>query len=163
MIINIRNVLTNKKRKQLIEDCQPFLYDSDQMKRMYDPIKYFPGKQTLPNLHGKTKFKDIITYFIDTIRKESELDLEFPGKCWINWTNGKKTDISWHTHPSDYAVVYYIKTLPFFNNGTLFRDGLVKAPQNSILVFPAHLEHTAPSCPFRFERYTLSFNLNIVR
>ena len=164
MIINIKNVLTNKKRKQLIEDCQPLLYDSDQLRRIYNPTLFYAGKQTLSNLQFKPQFQPIITYFVDIICKESGLDLELQeGKCWINSTDGKKENINWHVHTSDYAVVYYIKTLPFFNNGTLFRNGFIKAPQNSLLIFPAHLEHSAPTCPFQFERYTLSFNLNIVR
>ena len=161
MIINLRNVLTNKKRKQLIEDCQPFLYDSDQIKRMHDSIKYFPGKQTLPNLHGKTKFKDIIDRFTNLSVKKYGFDLQ-PEKCWINWTNGKKENISWHTHPTDYALVYYIQT-PFFSGGTLFRERFIKAPQNSMLVFPAALEHSAPRALFPCDRYTLALNLNIVR
>ena len=44
------------------------------------------------------------------------------------------------------------------DNSTIFIN-----PIHGELFFPAHLEHSAPTCPFRFERYTLSFNLNIVR
>ena len=81
-------------------------------------------------------------------------------RSWINWTNGDKKDIGWHRHDADLSVVYYIKIpLPLFSNGTLFRDGFVKAPQNSLLIFPSHLEHTAPSSPFRFDRYTLAMDL----
>ena len=71
-------------------------------------------------------------------------------KSWINWTNGKKKDIQWHNHKDsgDLSLVYYMKTFPFFSNGTLFRRWMVKAPQNSILIFPCHIEHTAPTCPF---------------
>ncbi len=162
----IKNILTNKERKKLIEDCQQFLYDSSQLNVICKDQTYYPGKQTLPNLHIKYQFKNISTYFCDIIKKESGLNLEVARKgCWINWTNGKKKDINWHTHTGDgdYAVVYYIKTFPFFSNGTLFKDGLIKAPQNSLLFFPAHILHSAPSSPLRFERYTLAMNLNIVR
>ena len=50
---------------------------------------------------------------------------------------------------------------PFFSNGTLFKDyGLVKAKQNSMLLFPSHLDHATPSSPLRFKRQTWAINLN---
>ena len=59
------------------------------------------------------------------------------------------------------VAVYYIKTLPFFNSGTLFEDGFVRAPQNSMIIFPAHLLHTTPKYPFPFiDRYVMSIDLN---
>ena len=74
------------------------------------------------------------------------------------------TPLSWHSHYTNdnvsFASVYYLQTLPFFSNGTLFEDRFVRAPQNSMIIFPAHLVHTAPTSPFRFDRYTLSLNLN---
>ena len=98
---------------------------------------------------------------LELVYKRTGLVLEV-SKSWVNWTNGSKKDIAWHIHPSQYSLVYYMKTpLPFFNNGTLFRKGLFKAPQNSIIVFPGSMEHTAPSSPFRFNRYSLAMELNI--
>ena len=150
----IHNVLSNKDRKKLIKDCQPLLQDFGEG---------FPGKQTSSTLHLHFNFISPIKDMIRIIVKETGLDLVVADKAWINWTNGSKKDIAWHRHPEcDYASVYYIKTpIPFFSNGTVFKDGLVRAPQNSMIIFPAHLLHTAPSSPFRFGRYTMAINLNI--
>ena len=50
----------------------------------------------------------------------------------------------------------------FVGNGTLFEDGFVRAPQNSMIIFPAHLLHTTPKYWFPFvDRYVMSLNLNI--
>ena len=156
----IKNVLSNKKRKELIKDCHPFLLSADDLtKRMG---VYYKSKQTL-DISSKSPFRFVIKYMVELVEKETKLKLMYDN-CWINLSQGKKEEIMWHNHKGyDFALVYYIKTLPFFNNGTLFRNGFIKAPQNSLLLFPANLEHTAPSCPFRSERYTLSMNLNIVR
>ena len=71
-----------------------------------------------------------------------------------------KEDIFYHQHTSDYSCVYYIKTLPYFNSGTLFKDyGFVRAKQNSLILFPSHLYHSTPGSIFRFKRYTMAFDL----
>ena len=147
------NVLSNQERKKLIKDCQPLLQDLGEE---------YPGKQTKCGLHLHPDFLSPIKDMVRIIFKETGLDLVVADMAWINWTNGSKKDVAWHTHECDYALVYYIKTpLPFFSNGTLFEDGFVRAPQNSMIIFPAHLIHTAPSSPFRFDRYTMAINLNI--
>ena len=74
--------------------------------------------------------------------------------------------MNWLSHyPSKHVwavAVYYIKTLPFFSSGTLFEDGFVRAPQNSMIIFPAHFLHATPTYPFPFiDRYVLSINLTI--
>tara|TARA_B100000287_G_scaffold234638_1_gene221000 strand:+ start:183 stop:683 length:501 start_codon:yes stop_codon:yes gene_type:complete len=156
----IKNVLTNKERKKLIKDCQPHLLDSEEMGRRSgkaSPPRY-PGKQTLGNIHVIPCFtspiEKIARVVADTVREDLILS-----KSWINWSTGKKTDMGWHTHPVDYSAVYYIKTFPLFSNGTLFEEGLFKAPQNSVLIFPSYLMHSAPSSPLRFSRYTLALDL----
>ncbi len=165
MIKVIKNVLTNDKRKKLLEDVQPLLVDGSTMSAYYGDLNLiFPGKQTHDTLHLHPDFISTIKYMVELVSKEIGKNFVIE-KAWANWTNGKKKDLAWHTHTKDgdYAIVYYMKTFPFFSNGTLFRDGLVKAPQNSMLIFPAELEHTAPSSPLRFGRYTLAMNLNISR
>ena len=53
-----------------------------------------------------------------------------------------------------------MKIFPFFSNGTLFKDyGLVKAKQNSLMIFDPTLEHTTPSSPLPLERYTWALDL----
>ena len=156
----IKNVLTNDEREKLLKDVQPLLVDGDSI-YLGKFNMWYAGRQTHPTLHLHPDFISTINYMVKLISKEMGKNFILD-KAWANWTNGKRKDILWHNHKDyDYAVVYYMKTLPFFNNGTLFKNGFIKAPQNSLLIFPAHLEHTAPSCPFRFERYTLAMNLNI--
>ena len=60
---------------------------------------------------------------------------------------------------AEWVAVYYIKTQPYFDNGTEFEHGVIKTPQNSLLLFPASLNHTAPTSPFRFDRYTMALDL----
>ena len=156
----IKNVLTNKERKKLIKDCQPYLMDGQNIDQLMKRDKRFPGKQTVASdFRDIPIFKDPLDKMLIKIRKKLDKDL-IADWAWVNWTNGKKEDIGWHTHwEFPYAAVYYMKTFPFFSNGTLFEDGLTKAPQNSVLIFPGYLNHTAPSSPFRFSRYTMAFNL----
>ena len=152
MIHLIKNVFTNKQRRKLLKDCQPLIVDMGPQ---------FPGRQTYAELHLHPDFTSSMNDILGIVYKEIGLSLVI-SKSWANWTNGNKKDIAWHIHHSQYSLVYYMKTpLPFFNNGTLFRKGLFKAPQNSIIVFPGSMEHTAPSSPFRFNRYSLAMELNI--
>ena len=154
MIHLIKNVFTNKQRRKLIKDCQPLLLERG---------PEFPGRQTHSTLYLHPDFISPINDILRIANKETGLNLEIKA-AWANWTNGKKKDIAWHSHNRhDYALVYYMKTFPFFSNGTLFREpiGFIKAPQNSMLVLPGHLDHTAPTSPFRFNRYTVAIDLNI--
>ena len=151
----IENVLTHDKRKKLLRDALPLLM-------VRGPN--FPGKQTHSRIHMLSFFRSTLNDIVGIVQEKTGLDLVI-GDSWINWTNGKKKDFSWHDHTKpigcDYALVYYLKTFPFFSNGTVFRGGFVKAPQNSLILFPSHLEHSAPTSPLRFDRYTLAMDLNI--
>ena len=152
MIHLIKNVFTNKQRRKLIKDCQPLIVDMGPQ---------FPGRQTYAELHLHPDFTSSMNDILGIVYKEIGLSLVI-SKSWANWTNGNKKDIAWHIHPSQYSLVYYMKTpLPFFNNGTLFRlpIGFVKAPQNSLLMFNPDLEHTAPTCPFPIDRYAFAMEM----
>tara|TARA_B100001250_G_scaffold88920_1_gene73719 strand:+ start:1403 stop:1906 length:504 start_codon:yes stop_codon:yes gene_type:complete len=160
----IHNVLSNQERKKLIKDIQPFLMDGEQLGKYYNTSLSFPGKQTIADLHQQPEFFSVIKKIEDIIKKEIDLDLKVE-KSWIKYSNSN-TQLNWHSHyPQDnvsFASVYYLQTLPFVGNGTLFEDGFVRAPQNSIIIFPAHLLHTTPKNLFPFiDRYVMSFNLNI--
>ena len=83
-----------------------------------------------------------------------KLDLLF---SWANLDYGEEKDMFWHTHPYDYSCIYYMKTNNDYG-GTLFKDkslNFVTAMQNSLILFNASLEHTAPPYPFHQKRYTL--------
>ena len=153
----IKNILTDKERKKLIKDVQPLLLSGEEMQKLLPGIEYKPGKRTFADIQLHPDFKIVQQRVVDKINKYTKLNV---GVCksWIFLTRGK--DKFWHTHPdADWAAVYYIRTFPFFNNGTLFRHGLFEAPQNSIIIFPSHLEHTAPTFPFRINRYTWGMDL----
>tara|TARA_Y100001938_G_C7754771_1_gene265659 strand:- start:17 stop:517 length:501 start_codon:yes stop_codon:yes gene_type:complete len=153
----IKNILTPKERKKLIKDVQPLLLNGEEMQKLLPGIEYKPGKRTLADIQLHPDFKVVQQRVVDKINKYTKLNV---GVCksWIFLTKGE--DKFWHTHPdADWAAVYYIRTLPFFNNGTLFRHGLFKAPQNSVIIFPSNLEHTAPTFPLRINRYTWGMDL----
>ena len=160
----IKNVLTNQERKKLIKDCQPYLMTGKEMSDMLFKEKNiitgrYPGRQTREYLHTIPCFQLPINKILRAISEEFKRSFVLQ-MSWINWTNGNKEDINWHNHPyTNYSAVYYIKTFPFFNNGTLFEDGFIKSPQNSVLIFPAEIKHTAPSSPLRFDRYTMALDL----
>ena len=147
-----KDVLTEPQRKKLLEDLKPFL-------------KYFPGapgRQSNQDLHLCSQFNLIFERFLTIATGMVGEPLRWGAKrqtvSFFNETIGKKEDITWHSHPSDFSGVYYIKTFPFFSNGTLFRDGFFEAPQNSLIIFPSCLEHTAQSSPLRFKIYTMGLN-----
>ena len=160
----IHNILSNEERKKLIKDVQPFLMDREQMNIHYNNTDFYPGKQTDDLLHLKPEFTSLMKKIIDKIKKEIKLDLEVR-RSWVKWSNGREDQMNWHHHyiyeDVSFAAVYYLKTLPFFSNGTLFEDGLVRVPQNSMIIFPAHILHTTPNNPFHFiDRYVMSMDLN---
>ena len=161
----IHNVFSNKERKKLIKDVQPFLMDREQMNIHYNNTKLYPGKQTDSMLHLKPEFSSAIKKILDKVIEEIGMDLQVY-QSWVKWSNGREDQMNWHSHyplqPVSFAAVYYLKTLPFFSNGTLFEDGFVQVPQNSMIIFPAHLTHSTPKYPFPFiDRYVMSINLTI--
>jgi hypothetical protein len=137
----INNIISDEERERLIEVSKPLL--------VHNPEFDYLHKEMLK-----------------CIKKESGMDLEIV-KSWVNWTNGRKKDVNWHLHHCTYACVYYMKTNPFLTSGTLFdlvinkkkRKKFVKASQNSLMLFPGHVLHTAPSSFLRRDRYTLACNL----
>ena len=161
----IYNVLSNRERKKIIKDVKPLLMDSEQLQRNYNHSYDYPGKQTDSQLHLRPQFSSAIKKILDKVIKETGIDL-LVYQSWVKWSNGREDQMNWHSHyplqPVSFASVYYLKTLPFFSNGTLFEDGFVQVPQNSMIIFPAHLLHTTPKYPFPFiDRYVMSINLNI--
>ena len=152
-MIIINNDLTNKERKDLIKFSQPYL-------KNFGPD--YPGKQTDGDISKYFPFKDIHYKILSICTKKLKLSLEI-SRSWINLTNGRKGETYWHNHPSDYTLVYFIQTLPFFNSGTLLREKFIRVKQNGIVLFPGKTEHAAPSYPFPFfDRYSLAMELNII-
>ena len=49
-----------------------------------------------------------------------------------------------------------------FNDGTIFEDrGLVRADENSLLIFPSNLKHTSPSYFWKGDRYVISSDYKV--
>ena len=155
----VKNVLTNKERKKLIKDCEPYLLSGKELSKKYGIDITFPAKQTQEQIYNIPCFTDPINKILlasaNTLRQSLVLK-----RVWINCTSGKKEDVLWHNHiPMEWSCVYYMKTLPFVDSGTLFKDGFMRAPQNSLLLFPANLYHRPPTSPFRFKRYSMALDL----
>ena len=151
------NIFTNIQRKDLLNKSKPFICH----------IPGHPARQTKPNLHYNPSLGVYFQILKERIKNDpriGNLNFEIVGS-WLNEDRGKKEDICYHKHSADYTCLYYIKTLPYFNSGTLFADyGFVRAKQNSLLIYPGNLIHGTPSYPFHFiKRYTLAVDLNIIR
>ena len=157
----IDNIFTEEQRRNFIKDIQRFLIDGREVNTYYGGEgKYQEGfdwfKLTHSTLQLVPEFKELHQHMVDVIKKECGLNCEIK-KSWVNLSNGKRRKVSWHNHKGgpDYAGVYYIKIFPFFSNGTLFKDyGLVKAKQNSLMIFDPTLDHSTPPSPLPLERYT---------
>ena len=166
----LENILTDRERKKIVKDVQPLLLSGKELQQRFPDMEYKPGKHTLAELYSHPDFREVQQRIIDQINAYFYSLSLFAGedrvkvdihKSWIFSTRGQRE--FWHTHPkADWAAVYYIKTVPFFDNGTLFRSGLFKAPQNSLILFPGWLRHSAPTFPFRFNRYTWGMDLTVV-
>jgi hypothetical protein len=145
----ISDIFTEEERNLFIKNIQPLLVSGE--KFGYSDRSY-PGKQTHPTLHLHLDFVDIHKILLIRIKEDVGLNLKIY-KSWVNWTNGKVKE-HWHNHPCSWTGVYYMKTFPFLNNGTLFESKFIRVPQNSLLLFPGDLMHTAPKFPFGLDRYT---------
>ena len=146
----INNCLTSQDRENLIRDCRPLLRK----------IKGCPAYQTDAPIRLYPQFETIHKKFDNIAQNCLKRELT-PDKSWFILTNGRKDEFLMHHHPVDYAAVYYINSFPSFKNGTVFEeDGFVEASENSMLLFPGHLFHSAPLFEENFERYTMSLNWN---
>ena len=161
MYTRIHNVLSNKDRKKFIKDIKPFLRQHVDNKN-----NFYPGKQTPANLHEQPMFASLMNNIIDKIRKETKLNLAIH-RSWVKWSNGRSNQTNWHHHytkqDTSFTAVYYLKTIPFFSNGTLFEDGFIRATQNSMIIYSSTVLHATPKYPFPFiDRYVMSIDLNFI-
>lgn len=164
-VFRLDNVLSSERRKKIITDAEKIgLGDTEYWDEANRGLKELPGRQTRDDLHRIEEFRWLVREFRGIAEEVLKRKLVVDG-AWVNWTNGKKRDICWHSHDHDYALVYYVKVFPMFSNGTIFKNKngekvFYKANQNSLLLFPARIEHTAPTSPLRFGRYTLALDLD---
>ena len=93
----IPNVLSDDQRLQLIEDAKPLLMTGSELSEYFGKEGWYPGKQTLSDIHKNDKFDDVFNIFIGQIWEY--LDIRFTiDKAWVNWTDGDKQHECWHTH-----------------------------------------------------------------
>ena len=156
----IENVFMEEERKDFLEKSKPFLADS---RKFINTEGFYWFKLTSPSMNLVPSLRVYHEHLLKLIKKEIGLNLAIMGS-WMNLTDGRRKEIKWHNHAGfDYTGVYYLKTVPFLNSGTLIKDyGFVRSPQNSLLILPANIDHSSPAFPFRFKRYTYAFNLNII-
>ena len=146
----INNCLTPQDRENLIRDCRPLL----------KKIEHCTAYQTDAPIRTYPQFETIHKKFDDIAQHHLKRELK-PDKSWFIMTNGTNDQFLMHYHPVDYAAVYYINSFPNYKNGTIFEeDGFIEASENSMLLFPGHLRHSAPTFKEDFERYTMSLNWN---
>ena len=152
-MIVINNILPRKERKELLELCKPLVKNTPGV----------PSKQSDPFLHLNSSVRKYIEIFNKKISDRLSKQLYFQ-KVWVNEDRGYRKDVHWHNHQYELAAVYYLKTMPLVNSGTLFQDKFVRCKQNSILLFPGYLIHGTPSYPFHWiKRYSIAMEINIRR
>ena len=159
----IENVFTENERKDFLEKSKPFIVDSRQFSDNDETAEGFDWfGLTHASMYSIPSLRVYHEHILKLVKKNIGLDLKVV-KSWVNLTDGRCKKIKWHNHDEvEYVIVYYIQIFPFFSNGTLVKgSGLVKANQNSLVLFPGYVDHSTPRSPLRFERYTLALNLNI--
>ena len=152
----IKDFLTTESRNKLLEELQPLLVDGVSL-AVYHKNSFLPGKQTHATLEQHPSFKELVELITEKVISCTGKDVKI-NRMWGLWVNGNKEHMNWHNHlPFDYSSVYYLKVPPFIRNGTLFKDyGLIKAKENSLLVFPSKLKHSTPSYFWKGDRYIIS-------
>ena len=152
-MLKINDVLSQKERKKLLNLCRPLVKDTPG----------YPAKQSDEFLHLNPRVRKYINIFNQKISDRLSKQI-YVQKVWVNEDRGYKRDVYWHNHSFDLAAVYYLKTIPFINSGTLFQDKFVRCKQNSILIFLGYLIHGTPSYPFHWiKRYSIAMDINIHR
>ena len=140
--IIITDCLSNDLREKLLVDCKPFLRKLGNV---------YPAYQSDNNISIYPQFQLVHQIFHSLACKYLEEEL-LPERSWFIMTQGKENEFVMHNHPVDYVAVYYMNSHPSFTNGTEFEEyGFVEAPENSMLLFPGHLRHSAPTFKEDFE------------
>ncbi len=160
----LKNVFTEEEREKMLKNSKPLVVDAHVLSLQTGLRHNVPNNQSNPTVHLHPDFKWVYDRFLKIIKEKLDLDLVVD-TSWVNEADGTQIR-NWHSHePADYASVYYMKTNRLLNNGTQFKDKFFRAPQNSLIVFPAHLLHSTPINNillrfWRYSRYTLATDFN---
>ena len=159
-IIKIKNVLSNDQRKYLIKESEKLLFTKEEWDNLYNSD--FPCDQTDATLHKVENLKEIHAKILEKIIKEIGKKCVIK-KSWVNRFTNKHSPSYMHTHNAHLSVVYYARKIPLIHEGTLFeKKGLIKCSQNSAIIFPSNMKHTAPDFHLPIKRYTLAMDLLLV-
>ena len=139
------NIYTDLERQNILEKSKQYLQD-------WSHVSDYPGLQTPPNIHREVDLSKLFS--VCGTNKKIE-------RCWLNYTRKGFPDYyCWHTHPHRYTCVYYFNDGP----GTVFKgirkDFQINVPKNTLIVFPAHIFHSAPVHE-ESERYTIAFDFDL--
>jgi len=145
------NVLSRKERIGVLTQFKPYLHK----------IEDFPGLQTNSDLHTICKNNSSFINPFDKIKKRIKISNQID-KSWINYTDKEFNYTYWHNHLQssyDKTCVYMLESPEksgtwFMNNNQIYK---VKAPTNSLILFPSHLIHTVPS-NIKKPRYSLAID-----
>ena len=157
-IIKLENVLSNDERTYLLKESKKLLMSKKTLDELFE--KDHPCDQTTSSLHRFQNFDHIHQKILGRVIKETRQNFAIRGS-WVNKITYKNSSSSYmHTHESDLSVVYYVRKIPFFHKGTIFEnEGLIECSQNSAIVFPSNMKHTASNVYFPLDRYTLVLEL----
>ena len=163
--IIIEDIFSKEERRDIIKQAEPYWIDGEVLGEIEGEDWVYPGRQTQAGLQYVYGFQEYLKRITDLINEKTGKNLTLI-RAWLNQTNGYKKDINWHDprKDGDYVCTYYLKCPLIGQNGTLFREyGMVKAKENSLLLFPSDWEHTAPTTfwnnPFHVDRYVMSIDL----
>ena len=117
-----------------------------------------PGLQTYPDLHQCEELQPLVKNLKKYISGNFTIK-----KCWANHTDGGY--VSWHQHPTDLSVVYYLKNKESI--GTFFKiDGKEvpsESPENSLIIFKGDEVHSVPprkKGALEIDRYSIAFDID---
>ena len=147
------NVLNKKEQLSILK-----LVDKKLTKIFRGSGLSHPGLQTYSDLHHYEELQPLV----------KNLKKYIPGnftikKCWANHTDGGY--VSWHKHPTDLSVVYYLKNKESI--GTFFKiDGKEvpsESPENSLIIFKGDEVHSVPprkKGTLEIDRYSIAFDID---
>ena len=157
----IDNIFSEEERKELIEISKPLLVTPERLNASDPGRIFYPGKQSFPTVHLHPDFQYYFNHIVELVNNTG-IGVKVK-EAWINYHYTRRP-LNWHTHPrtgSDHCAIYYMKT-NWIDSGTVFRDKFVKVPQNSLLLFSCHLEHSVPRNLLGLKRYTLAMDLTSI-
>ena len=133
------NILSEIERIKIVKFLKPLHKDLGPK---------YPSLQTPADIHTYPELREFVNriqnVFVEFSRTRGLTKQYNINKCWSVFKKG--TYRTWHTHPTNFSMVYYLDNPD--NLGTIFKkeDQIIstQAPQNSLIIFPSSISHSAP-------------------